>query len=62
MEEYKQRYNYLLNKYYNGCEYVKNHPETFEKYLPNLLTFLQEINKIISENCIDDVNIILNGF
>jgi hypothetical protein len=62
MEEYKQRYNYLLQRYYNGCEYIKNNPETFEKYLPKVLNFLKKMNKILIENNITDSNKILNGF
>ena len=27
MEQYKQEYNNLLKRYYNGCKYLKEHPE-----------------------------------
>lgn len=62
MESYKQEYNYLLKRYYNGCEYIKNHLEESEKLMPELLKILDKMNIILDENNINDSNIILNGF
>ena len=28
----KKEYNHNLNRYYNGCNYLSEHPEDFDKY------------------------------
>ena len=61
MEEYKKRYNLLLQRYYKGCKYMEEHPEE-EKYLDLLLNILNDLNIILIENNITDENVILNGF
>lgn len=62
MEEYKERYNYLLQRYYNGCKFLEEHPEQEDKYLDLLLNILNDLNIILIENNITDENVILNGF
>lgn len=62
MEEYKKRYNLLLQRYYNGCKFLAEHPEQENKYLQLLLNILNDLNIILVENNITDENIILNGF
>ena len=62
MEEYKEKYNYLLQRYYNGCKFLEEHPEQENKYLDLLLNILNDLNIILIENNITDENIILNGF
>ena len=62
MEKYKEEYNHLLQRYYNGCEYLKNHPEEEEKYLNLLLNILEKLNIILENNKINNTEEILNGF
>lgn len=62
MEKYKQDYNNLLNRYYNGCKYLKTNPDEFEKYLDLLLNIQKELDIMITKYNIKDSNIILNGF
>lgn len=62
MEEYKIKYNELLQRYYNGCKYLENNPKEFDKYLNFVLKILNDLNLILVENNITDSNIILNGF
>lgn len=62
MEKYKQEYNNLLKRYYNGCKYLNENPQEIEKFMPELLKILENINIIIDEKDIADSNIISNGF
>ena len=62
MESYKQKYNNLLNRYYNGCKYLKENPNDIDKFLPELLKILENINIIIVQQNITDNNTILKGF
>lgn len=62
MESYKIEYNRLLERYYNGCEYLKHNPDEVDKYLNLLLNILNKLNIIIAENDVTDEKIILNGF
>lgn len=62
MEKYKEEYNHLLQRYYNGCEYLKSHSEEEEKYLNLLLNILEDLNIILEKNKINNTEEILNGF
>ena len=62
MESYKEEYNHLLKRFYNGCEYLEKHPQENEKLMPELLKILDKMNIILVEHCIDNSDIILNGF
>ena len=62
MEKYKQEYNNLLKRYYNGCKYLSENPQDFEKFLPELLKILENINIIIVQQNITDSDIALKGF
>ena len=62
MESYKQEYNYLLKRYYKGCNYIKDNPQESEKLMPELLKILDKMNIILEENNINNNDIILNGF
>lgn len=62
MEEYKQNYNYWLKRYYNGIKYLENNPQDFEKYIDNILTIINELNKIITEHQEITREEILNGY
>ena len=43
----KQKYNYILNRYYNGCNYVEAYPEEFNKYIDKVMQFKTELEKLI---------------
>lgn len=62
MESYKEEYNNLLKRYYNGCDYLEKNPQECDKYLDLLLNILEKINIMIEENNITDKEIILHGF
>ena len=49
MKKLKERYNYLLNRYYNGCNYIEEHPEQLDKYFDKIMEFKNEIEKILDE-------------
>lgn len=61
MEDLKQQYNYLLQRYYNGCNYIDEHIEEAEKYLPVILELLNKINAILKIIPATDEEV-LNGF
>lgn len=61
MEKYKEKYNYWLKRYYNGIKFLNENPESYEKYIENLLKIREELDKIISENNMTSDEI-LNGF
>lgn len=42
--ELKKEYNELLKRYYAGCEYCSNHIKEANKWLPELLKILDNIN------------------
>lgn len=62
MEKYKENYNRLLNRYYNGCEYLRENPKEIEKHLDLLLNIKKELDIMIIKFNIEDDYIILNGF
>lgn len=47
MDELKKQYNYLLERYYKGCNYIDEHIEEADKYLPVILDLLNRINAIL---------------
>ncbi|MCI8640669.1 MAG: hypothetical protein HFJ59_02180 [Clostridia bacterium] len=47
VEELKMKYNYILNRYYNGCNYVEAHPEEFNKYIDKIMQFKTELDELI---------------
>lgn len=49
VEELKMKYNYILNRYYNGCNYVEGKPEEFSKYIESIMNFKEELEKILKE-------------
>ena len=49
VEELKIKYNYILNRYYNGCNYVESHPEEFEKYIEKIIEFKSELDDLIKQ-------------
>lgn len=65
VDELKNEYNYILNRYYNGCNYVEAHPEEFEKYIDKIMEFKSKLDSLImqieKEEKIDESQI-LGGF
>lgn len=49
MEEKKTEYNKTLQRYYNGCNYIEEHIEEIDKYIPIVYELLKKLNKIIEK-------------
>lgn len=49
VEELKIKYNYILNRYYNGCNYVESNPEEFEKYIDKIMEFKGKLDDLITQ-------------
>lgn len=49
VEEKKIEYNYILNRYYNGCNYIEEHPDEFDKYIDKIMNFKNELENILEE-------------
>jgi len=65
MYELKWNYNYNLNRYYNGCNYIEEHINEADKYLPELMSIKENIeillDEIMKHQQVSE-NEILNGF
>lgn len=62
MEKLKQEYNKTLKRYYNGCNYIEEHIEEVDKYLPTIEELLNKLNLIIKRIPGITEEEILNGF
>lgn len=58
----KELYNKVLQRYYNGCNYISEHLEEADKYLPKVLELLDKLNKILEKIPNATEGEILNGF
>lgn len=58
----KATYNHLLKRYYNGCNYIEEHINEIDKYLPKVLELLDKLNKILEKIPNATKEEILNGF
>lgn len=47
MQELKQEYNKTLKRYCNGCDYLFNNPNEWDKYLPIVMQLLDRLNAIL---------------
>ena len=61
MQKTKELYNKTLQRYYNGCNYVEEHIEEVDKYLPEVLKLLDNLNQILKKIPATEEEI-LNGF
>lgn len=61
MQKLKQEYNTILKRYYNGCEYLMNNPNEWDKYESIVLKLLDRLNAILNMIPATEEEI-LNGF
>lgn len=61
MQKIKELYNTTLQRYYNGCNYIEEHIEEIDKYLPNVMKLLDTLNQILKRIPATEEEI-LNGF
>lgn len=62
MDKLKELYNYYLRRYYTGVNYIEQHLDEVDKYLPAVLDLLDRLNWLIQKigNMTDEE--ILGGF
>ena len=65
VEELKMKYNYILNRYYNGCNYIEAHPDEFEDYINIVMGFKGQLEELLAK--IEEIQLvseddILGGF
>ena len=48
-EELKKMYDERLKRYYNGCQYIKEHYREADKWTPEILNILEEMELILEE-------------
>lgn len=62
----KKEYNYNLNRYYNGCNYLSEHPEDFDKYIGSLTQIKDNVENLLNQIIDNKVKVttkeILEGF
>lgn len=62
----KKEYNYNLNRYYNGCNYLSEHPEDFDKYMVELIQIKEKVEKLLEQITANNIKVtqkeILEGF
>ena len=49
MDELKEQYNVTLKRYYNGCNYLTEHPNEWDKYIDKVLELLNKLNKTLEK-------------
>lgn len=47
MQKVKELYNKTLQRCYNGCNYISEHIDEADKYLPKVLELLDILNQIL---------------
>lgn len=61
----KWNYNHNLNRFYNGCNYLEEHTEQIDKFLPTLLEIKESLElfleEIMKEQTVTNDEV-LNGF
>lgn len=43
------KYNHILNRYYNGCNYIEAHPTEYDKYIENIEEFKAQMEDLLTE-------------
>lgn len=61
MQKLKEIYNKTLQRYYNGCNYLMENPNEWNKYEKSVLSLLNTLNKILEKVPATEEEI-LNGF
>lgn len=61
-KELKQAYNKVLQRFYNGCNYIEEHPEETDKYYPKVLELKNTMDRILEKLSNSTEEEILNGF
>lgn len=49
LKQTKWEYNNTLNRYYNGCNYLIDNPEQFDKYIDNVMGFKEKLDELLDE-------------
>lgn len=49
IQEQKMKYNYFLNRYYNGCNYIEAHPTEYDKYIEKIEEFKAQMEDLLTE-------------
>lgn len=65
LNQLKWNYNHNLIRYYKGCIYIKKHKNETDKWLPELLDILDNINLLLNDIrqiCEVSTDEILKGF
>ena len=62
MDKLKQIYNKTLQRYYNGCNYLSEHVDECDKYLPEVMKLKDNMNKILEKIPNATREEVLNGF
>ena len=61
-KELKQAYNKILQRFYNGCNYIEQNLEETDKYYPKILELKNTMDKILEKLPNSTEEEILNGF
>lgn len=65
LKQIKWEYNNVLNRYYNGCNYLIDNPNEFDKYINIIMELKSKLDELINiiikrQNITEDE--ILGGF
>lgn len=47
LKQIKWKYNNTLNRYYNGCNYLIDNPNEFDKYIKNVMDLKAKIDELL---------------
>lgn len=47
LKQIKWEYNNTLNRYYNGCNYLMDNPNEFDKYIKNVMDLKAKIDELL---------------
>lgn len=62
MEELKKQYNYYLKRYKDGCNYMMEHQDEWNKYEPVVMMFLHKMNILLADIKVFTNDEALEGF